>query len=319
VRDLQRRLALAGFAQVTAEFGTYCRATEAAVGDFQEARGLRRTGICDDATWAALVEAGWKLGDRLLRLTSPNLRGDDVAVLQGELGRLGFDAGRADGIFGPKTARALREFQRSCGMSGDGVCGPDTVRLLLRLGRQSGHGPGVSSLREAEQVRALPDIPSCRLVIGQFGGLSSLARAAARAVRRLGAEVVVVDEPDALVHADAANRFQAHAYIGFEASFDEESTIEFYAVPQFESTAGRALAQLLAAAWTPTLLHAPLVRGVRRPVLRETRMPAVCCRLGPVRRVVDEAPLLAEALADAVHAWVEPTDQPSTTVANPRL
>ena len=58
------------------------------------------TGRCDELTWTALVEAGWTLGDRLLMITAPNLRGEDVAELQRILARLGFNCGRVDGIFG---------------------------------------------------------------------------------------------------------------------------------------------------------------------------------------------------------------------------
>ena len=80
---------------------------------FQQARGLPADGICDRVTWMALVEASWELGDRTLYLRAPNLRGDDVAELQRQLGRLGFDPGRVDGIFGPATTAALAEFQRN--------------------------------------------------------------------------------------------------------------------------------------------------------------------------------------------------------------
>ena len=76
----------------------------------------------------------WKLGDRLLFLTSPNLRGDDVAELQGGLNHIGFECGRVDGILGPRTARALQDFQHNCGLHDDGVCGPDTVRSLAEAG-----------------------------------------------------------------------------------------------------------------------------------------------------------------------------------------
>lgn len=278
---------------------------------FQTARGLRATGVCDETTWAALVEAGWHLGDRLIKLTSPNMRGDDVALLQAELCRLGFDAGRVDGIFGPRSASALLEFQRSCGMSGDGVCGPETVRFLDRLGRQSGTGPGVSALRETERIRSLSRFIDCRIVIGQFGGLSSLAREAARAVRSRGADVVLVDEPDARAQAEAANRFQAHAYLGLEATFDPEASLFFYRVPSFSSPAGETLAEHLRSALGPVvagvpgLANGPSVEGIRLPVLRETRMPAVLCRLGPVRAIVDDAPRLAQACAAALQAWVE--------------
>ena len=88
------------------------------------------------------MEASWRLGDRVLVLTAPNMRGDDVAELQGTLGRLGFDCGRVDGILGPATVHAVEVFQRNCGILVDGVCGPVTVRALELLVRQSGTGPG---------------------------------------------------------------------------------------------------------------------------------------------------------------------------------
>jgi N-acetylmuramoyl-L-alanine amidase len=80
------------------------------VTEFQQARGLHASGQCDDATWTALVEASYRLGDRTLLLTAPNMRGDDVAELQSILARLGFDCGRVDGILGPSTTRALEDF-----------------------------------------------------------------------------------------------------------------------------------------------------------------------------------------------------------------
>ena len=133
------------------------------------------TGVCDESTWTALVEASYRLGDRLLVLSAPNMRGDDVADLQSVLARLGFDCGRVDGILGPTTARAVADFQRNCGLTPDGVCGAETVRALDVLGRQSGSGPGVAALREFEALsgscRRLGDL---RVVIGQFGGMSSL-------------------------------------------------------------------------------------------------------------------------------------------------
>ena len=292
--------------------GLYCDATTRAVSDFQQSRGLPVTGICDEATWNVLVEAGWVLGDRLLKLTSPNMRGDDVTALQGELCRLGFDAGRVDGIFGPRTAHALLEFQRSCGMPGDGVCGPDTVRSLDRMGRQSGQGPGVSVLREAERIHALSKFVDCRLVVGQFGGLSSVARAVARAARAKGADVILVDEPDARAQAEAANRFRAHVYLGLEASIDPVAEFLYYRVPEFESAAGRALADQLATGLRPHLPVAPHCEGIRLQVLRETRMPAVLCRLGPVRSVVDHATALAQACAEAVDIWINSDVRPSS-------
>src|SRR5205807_4048981 len=111
VRDLRHRLAQAGHDTGPDEPGTFGEGTEVAVRAFQERRGLRVDGTCGPQTWASLVEAGFRPGDRLLYYTSPMLRGDDVAELQRRLGALGFDAGRVDGIFGEDTQRAVLEFQ----------------------------------------------------------------------------------------------------------------------------------------------------------------------------------------------------------------
>jgi N-acetylmuramoyl-L-alanine amidase len=49
------------------------------------------------------------------------MRGDDVQAMQTVLAKLGFDCGRADGIFGPNTLRALTEFQQNYGIVADGI------------------------------------------------------------------------------------------------------------------------------------------------------------------------------------------------------
>ena len=131
VRDLQQRLASAGFVPAGDDAGLFGPATESAVRSFQEARGIRVDGVCGPETWAAIVESGFALGDRLLYERSPNLRGDDVSELQHRLNALGFDAGREDGILGHQTAAALREFQRNTGGSVDGILGPELASLKI--------------------------------------------------------------------------------------------------------------------------------------------------------------------------------------------
>ena len=85
MRDLQRRLSALGHESAADDPGRFAEATERAVRDFQEARGLRVDGVCGRHTWSALVEAGWALGDRLLYHRSPPLRGDDVAVSEADV------------------------------------------------------------------------------------------------------------------------------------------------------------------------------------------------------------------------------------------
>lgn len=288
-------------------------ATEAAVIAFQQTRGLRVTGLCDRATWTALVEASWRLGDRLLHLSAPNMRGDDVSELQAVLCRLGFDCGRVDGILGPATVRALSDFQRNCGLPVDGVCGPDSVRALELLARQSGSGPGVAALRELENLSSVRrTVPDLRVVIGQFGGLSALARQTSRALRHRGAQVTPTDEPDASVQAAVANRFAATVYLGFEARSDACSSICYYAVPGFESAGGHSLADRLHHHFRALGIDST-VDGMRLPVLRETRMPAVLCSIGPVRRIVDATPLVVEAVVASLESWAASPLEPGPT------
>jgi len=259
------------------------------------------------------VEATWKLGDRLLLLTSPNLRGDDVAELQNRLARIGFDCGRVDGIFGPLTSHALADFQSNCGLPLDGVCGTETIRVLARVSGQTGTGPGVSAVRERERLRETPtSVASMRIVVGQFGGLSAVTRALTRELRTAGAQVMSLDEPDAVTQARAANRYTADVYVGFESGIAEQCVVHYYRVPAFESLGGRALA----ACFTTTLSMVDLVVGapcgMRLPVLRETKMPAVLCTLAPVRHAVDLAPQVAASVIAALEMW---TTRPALTVS----
>lgn len=277
---------------------------------FQRARGLRPSGVCDESTWQALVESSWALGDRPLLLRSPNLRGDDVGELQRRLSRLGFDAGRIDGIFGPDTHRALSDFQRNCGLSDDGVCGVETASLLVRLCRQTGDGPGVATVRELEALRVVRALDDTRVLVGQYGGLGGIARQVIRQLRGRGAHVVHSDDLDASRQAGAANRFAADVYLGLEAATEPAVSIAYYRTEGFESAGGRQLATRLAERFAGLGIATPHVTGMRVAVLRETRMPAVLCTLGPVRAVVDQAPAIAEAAAAAVECWVGRT--PST-------
>src|SRR5262249_53882074 len=90
VRELQRRLAALGFAVPNDEKGRFGSATEAEVRAFQEQRSLRIDGVCGAETWGALVESEFHLGDRMLYVRRPMLRGDDVSDLQHRLNGLGF-------------------------------------------------------------------------------------------------------------------------------------------------------------------------------------------------------------------------------------
>jgi N-acetylmuramoyl-L-alanine amidase len=236
------------------------------------------------------------------------LRGDDVAELQLRLSSLGFDAGRVDGIFGSETERALAEFQRNAGLPTDGIAGRATIGELCRLGTMADRADPVAVVRERERLRQAPRaLDQRRLVVGDLGGLDALTTAVSRLLRHAGGDVVTLHEPDGSLQAAAANRFEAELYVGLLANTC--STMSYFATTGFESTGGRRLAELCAEGMGTALAagsrSAPCdVIGMRLPVLRETRMPAAVCRLGPPEWVVARTAEVAHALADAVRAWV---------------
>jgi N-acetylmuramoyl-L-alanine amidase len=300
VRDLHRRLAVAGFRD-TGDTEHFDDHTDKALREFQASRRLVEDGICARQTWSALVDADCRLGDRMIYLRSPMTRGDDVTDLQQRLGSLGFDAGWLDGIFGPDTERAVRDFQHNQGLTADGVVGRETVAAFDRLaGRRSG-SKTVAEVRDLEQLRNHTGVAGQRLVIGEAGGLPAVVDGLARRLRLDGAEVVTLHQPDLSDQARAANEWNGSAYLGLTLA-DEGHQISYFEIEGFTSHGGRALAEHCAAAIEGVLDDVPAI-GMRLPILRETRMPAVWCRLGPASQVVERSAAITEALREAVTTW----------------
>jgi N-acetylmuramoyl-L-alanine amidase len=279
---------------------------------FQTQRDLPVDGICGPITWGAVVEAGHRPGDRLLYDRRPMLRGDDVAQLQRRLDELGFDPRRVDGIFGPDTRSALEDFQRNAGLVCDGVCGPETLAMLDRLGRVAGtseQAGSVAAMREEERLRcAPPTLAGRRVAVGHTGDLDALASAVARSLRDAGAVVVQLRHPDQSQQAGAANDGDVDVYLGL-ATVDAEAdrpacTVAHYAGHGYESPGGRSLAALVTVALAPILgAERCRAQGMNLPILRETRMPAVLCRVGPPSTVVQQSAAIARALCAAVSSW----------------
>jgi N-acetylmuramoyl-L-alanine amidase len=253
-----------------------------------------------------LVEASYRLGDRELSLRAPMMRGDDVAVLQRTLGGLGFDAGRADGIFGHATAVAMSEFQRNVGLNVDGICGYETLAALRRCAnRNDGATEGIAAVRERESLLTQPrTLHGRRLVIGRTTELVTITRSVDRSLRAAGGLVLMVDAQEPSEHARAANDFGADAYLGFAAASDR-CAVSYFATQGFSSPGGERLARHLLAGLRPILSRvSDEPSGMRLPILRETRMTAVVCELGPLSQVVLRAPRVSHAVVEALRAWV---------------
>jgi N-acetylmuramoyl-L-alanine amidase len=306
VADLQARLSGQELDVLPDRTGAFGAGTRAAVEAFQHRRGLRVDGTCGPQTWSALVEAGFRLGDRFLYHRRLMLRGDDVAELQRYLSALGFDTGRVDGIFGNRTAGALGEFQRNLGLPVDGILGGDTLSELRRVMPRRDMADLVSDVKDRDRLRHLPKtLLGRRIAVGEEGGLDALASAVRRGLHRAGANAVPILHPDGSLQATAANSSNAEVYLGLRLDpTSARCSTAHYSGYRYESTGGRRLAELVQ-------LHVPAALGVPRaepsgmslPVLRETKMPAVVCELGTARLVVEKAPVIASALVEALTEW----------------
>jgi soluble lytic murein transglycosylase-like protein len=102
--------------------------TTNAVIRFQRARGISPTGVAGPRTRKALGRRGRPLlGQRELGIGT---LGWDVAVLEFRLRKFGLGVRAVDGRFTPRTAVALRRYQRKRGLAADGIAGPRTYRAL---------------------------------------------------------------------------------------------------------------------------------------------------------------------------------------------
>lgn len=73
------------------------------------------------------IEAAY-LGERAL---APPMQGYDVQQLQKDLSYLGFSPGSIDGIFGPQTMSAVKQFQSHQGLPADGLVGKQTANVII--------------------------------------------------------------------------------------------------------------------------------------------------------------------------------------------
>jgi N-acetylmuramoyl-L-alanine amidase len=339
VRDVQARLAAMGYHIEPEEIGRFGSTTAQAVREFQQRRQLLVDGLVGPDTWEELVEAGRTLGDRVLYLRVPFHRGDDVLALQARLNILGFDAGRADGILGERTDRAVRDFQRNVGLPADGIVGGITLEALARL-RPVAPGPGRASVREGEVLRRLSaTLDGARVAVdaghggddpGAAGpsGLTEadatmrLARVLADALRLRGADPFLLrTNGEAAATEDRArlaNEGGAEILITLHLNSHADPRAEgascyYYGRDDYVSRAGLRLAELIQEQLVSRLgLTDGRIHPKSLPLLRKTRMPAVhvepCFITNPREEArLGEEPFcqgVAEALATALEQFL---------------
>jgi len=315
-------------------------ACDHAVRSFQQQRGLRIDGVVDRETYRGLDEARWRLGDRTLSFAVRHpYVGDDVAGLQHRLTDMGFDCGRADGVFGARTENALREFQRNVGLPADGTCGPATFRALRQLARTVVGGKA-NELREYEQLHHGGPTMAGKLVVidpghgGRDRGATNgvldeagivddianrlegrLAAAGAQAFRTRGGEGIfedadVLEPPSDAERGAFANAAEADLLVSLHIDGDQNPRCQgvstyYYGTVIDRSLVGARLAELIQ---QEILARTDFLDCRSHPksweLLRRTRMPAVRLELGYLTNPGDAARLgsadFRDELAEAV-------------------
>jgi N-acetylmuramoyl-L-alanine amidase len=279
IRDIQDRLAALGFESAGDLRGSFQEQTAQAVVSFQKAKGLDGDGIVGPETWRALYEAGYRLGDRLIYMRRPMLRGEDVAELQSRLNSLGFDSDKADGIFGPDTESAVIDFQRNRNLAEDGKVGPEVV-TEIHLVTRGEMKEGRHSLREREWLRRLPPtIAGTRIYLDagcrdpdEARQAWEAASAAALAIQDAGGLPMMSRSQDTQLperlRARRANRMGSDLILAFRINSADEDCVFYFASEHSNSAAGEQLARSLSSA------VGGRVEGRASSMLKETRAPA---------------------------------------------
>ncbi|MDQ3751866.1 MAG: N-acetylmuramoyl-L-alanine amidase [Actinomycetota bacterium] len=294
VADVQARLRALGM-PVDDSPGWFGDSTKRAVRTFQQGRGILVDGIVGPGTWGELVGASRRLGDAILYLKQPPMRGDDVALLQERLSALGFDAGRSDGIFGDATDSAVRAFQKEYGVAEDGMFGPMSHLALmgLRIDRQGTSAGLREELRRVERgglggtvviidpghggpnrgnlgTNGVCEADLCWQLALEVAERLAAAGATARLTRTETAD------PDNSERARRANHLGGEVFLSLHLNTYEEPTAEGSSTYYFTAShSARRLAEEIQGELVGLGLNDCRSHGRSYAVLKETRMPAV--------------------------------------------
>ncbi len=157
-------------------------------------------------------------------------QGSAVRTIQTKLKRWGYYTGSVDGVYGRKTAEAVKYFQRQNGLTADGVCGE---RTLAALGMTSSGGSGSSASASRDDDFAL----LCRMISAEARGEPYTGQVA------VGAVILNRVKHPSFPNTVAGVLFQPNA-------FSPVSDGQFYSVTITDSA--RRAAQDALNGWDPT-------------------------------------------------------------------
>ncbi len=185
VKILQQRLNSLGYnsGAVDGIFGTR---TYNGVKVFQGKHGLAVDGIVGENTRNKLFSSQIKPPTGGIRdvpitgLLRKGSRGSQVTTLQNRLNQLGFNVGKADGIFGTRTYNGVKVFQGKHGLAVDGIVGKNTIdKLYPKSELKPKPEPAPKPVPEFEQMyRVRKSWSDPRSQIGAFRNLDGAKKLA---------------------------------------------------------------------------------------------------------------------------------------------
>ena len=197
--------------------------------------------ISKDDLWLELLNQGYKLGDRILNLSSPNLKGSDVEELQELLSRLGFYSDPINSEYTKNLSSAVKDFQENRGLVADGIVGLETALEIKSLVR-----PNLStSLNEAiKTFRPSQGLLSVAIYVdnvGEYREQVVFYEQLKETCIELGFQVKFVSELDEEISeknvSKYVNKLSPHLFLIFKNS--DNQTINYFRGKHSESKIGK--------------------------------------------------------------------------------
>lgn len=282
VADIQTRLSRLGYSSGSeGADGVFGELTEQAVKNFQQDRGLFVDGKVSEVTWKELTEATYTLGERSLYLRAPFFRGEDVRKLQVWLNTLGFSVGAVDGVFGPATETAVRQFQKNSGLVSDGIVGFSTLNAFSNLRRILQRKAEVKFPKVCLKPSFISIFKQKKVVIDFESELcKDLALRLGNLLELLGGEPLYTRLSEKFRNLQErvrfANRVKADLFVSFCLNSSGDDKIGGSTTYYFAGRPGKKLGQAVQKELV-TLLEREDggVQGKDLALLKETKMPAI--------------------------------------------
>jgi len=124
----------------------------------------RKTGAIVAAATLTFAAGGALAADSATNTAAVKSAGASVSALQSALGIT------PDGVYGPNTRRAVRNYQRNQGLAVDGIAGPVTLAHLGLAGQGSGSGTTSSGAASNGATASAPNGTLAKIAACESGG-----------------------------------------------------------------------------------------------------------------------------------------------------